>query len=219
LFESVDTERFEFIRTLFIVVANNGESDLRARALASRIGYKVRLLNWPAGLARNYNLWQLARDKGNEFSAGVIEMARNSKAFSPFASPKREHDRFFDQLDAQAGDDYANLKSGFGALDEAMDGMHGINVFGGPPKAGKSCFMIQIGTEMARRGVPVIYYDFENGRQKIYQRTMIRLSRIEGGDLVQSSFSDEEQTRYDNACLDFKKMLNNFRVVRKGPRH
>lgn len=213
IFESLETSRFEFIRTLFIVVANNGESELRARALASRIGYKVRLLNWPAGLPRNYNLWLLARDKGSEFPASVITMARRSKAFSPFASPRREHDRFFEQLKSQQSDAYANLRSGFTALDEALSGIHGINVFGGPPKAGKSCFMIQIGTEMARRGVPVLYYDFENGRQKIYQRTMTRLSRIQGGTLISNSLSDEERQRFEEAHSQFKTILNHFRVV------
>ena len=213
LFDTIESSRFEYIRTLFIIVANNAESELRARALASRLGHKVRLLNWPTGMARNYNLWQLARDKGTDFPAAVISMARNSKAFSPFASPRREHDRFFEQIKSQRGDDYANLKSGFTALDEALNGVHGINVYGGPPKAGKSCFMIQVGTEMARRGVPVIYYDFENGRQKIYQRTMIRLSRIEGDKLVRESFSDDEQLRFDKAHGDFKKMLQHFRVV------
>jgi KaiC/GvpD/RAD55 family RecA-like ATPase len=213
LFESIETNRFEFIRTLFIVVANNAESELRARALASRIGHKVRLLNWPPGVPRNYNLWQLARDKGSDFGASVISMARNSRAFSPFASPRREHDRFFEQIKSQQSDDYANLRSGFPALDEALKGIHGINVIGGPPKAGKSCFMIQVGTEMARRGVPVLYYDFENGRQKIYQRTMTRLSRIEGDKLVESSFSEDEKLRFEKAHSQFKKMLNHFRVV------
>ena len=103
LFDGIEPSRFEFIRTLFIIVANNAESELRARVLASRIGYKVRLLNWPAGLPRNYNLWQLARDKGNNFRASVIAMARNSKAFSPFASPRREHDRFFEQIKQVCG--------------------------------------------------------------------------------------------------------------------
>ncbi len=213
LFESIETNRFEFIRTLFIVVANNTESELRARALASRIGYKVRLLNWPTGLPRNYNLWQLARDKGSDFGGSVIAMARSSKAFSPFASPRREHDRFFEQIKSQQSDGYANLRSGFTALDDALNGIHGINVFGGPPKAGKSCFMIQIGTEMACRGVPVLYYDFENGRQKIYQRTMTRLSRVEGDTLVKNSFTEEERLRFEQAHNQFKKMLNHFRVV------
>ncbi len=213
LFETIETNRFEFIRTLFIAVANNAESELRARALASRIGYKVRLLNWSAGLPRNYNLWQLAQDKGSDFPASVISMARSSRAFSPFASPAREHDRFFEQIKNQQSDAYANLRSGFPALDEALNGVHGINVVGGPPKAGKSCFMIQMGTEMACRGVPVLYYDFENGRQKIYQRTMTRLSRIEGDKLVEDSFSEEEKLRFEQAHGQFKKMLNHFRVV------
>ncbi|MEJ2058326.1 MAG: DnaB-like helicase C-terminal domain-containing protein, partial [Desulfofustis sp.] len=213
VFESIDVDRFEFIRTLFIVVANNAESHIRARLLASRIGYKVRLLNWPAGLPRNYNLRQLARDKGSGFGGTLIGMASSSKAFSPFASPKREHDRFFERLESQSSAEYKNLVSGFSALDEAMDGIHGINVFGGPPKAGKSSFMMQIGTEMARKGVPVIYYDFENGRQKIFQRTMVRLSRIEGKRLIRREFSAEERERFEDAHRIFRKMLNNFRVV------
>ena len=213
MFETLEASRFEFIRTLFIIVANNGESDMRARSLAARVGYKVRLLNWPAGLPRNYNLWQLARDKGSGFGAALTGMVRTSKAFSPFASPQREHDRFFEVLQSQAGDEYANLQSGFSVLDAAMDGVHGINVFGGPPKVGKSTFMIQIGTEMARRGVPVIYYDFENGRQKILQRTMSRFSRIEGKKLVGRGFSEEEQGRFERGQQDLRRMLTTFRVV------
>ena len=213
LFETIEAERFEFLRTLFIVVSNNGESELRARALASRVGYKVRLLNWPAGCARNYNLWQLAQDKGSRFGSSVVEMVRNSRAFSPFTSPKREHDRFFEQVENQAGPAFARLKSGFARLDESMEGIHGINIIGGPPKVGKSCFMIQIGTEMARHGVPVIYYDFENGRQKIYQRTMTRLSRVEAKKLSRQQLPEDELPRYEQARQEFKKMLNCFRVV------
>jgi replicative DNA helicase len=213
VFESIDPERFAYVKTLFISTLNNAESEIRARAFASRIGHKVRLLNWPTGLSRNYSLWQLARDTGNEFSARVISMARNSRAFSPFATPKREHDRFFDTLSDQLGSSYEGLKSGFPKLDEAIEGIHGINVVGGAPKVGKSCFLIQIATEMARRKIPVVYYDFENGRQKIYQRTMARLSRIPVNDLRKASFAKERQIRYDAACREFQKLLVWFRVV------
>jgi len=213
IFDHLETERFAFIQTLFIVVNNNAESEMRARALASRVGYKVRLLRWPTGTPRNYSLTQLARDRGGEFSAEIAAMIRNSRAFSPFASPRREYDRFFEQVQMQRGDGYANLRSGFALLDEAIDGMHGINVFGGPPKAGKSCFMIQIGTELARRGVPVIYYDFENGRQKIYQRTLVRLSRIESNRIVGGELSDEETGRYEACSGELQQLLTHFRVV------
>ena len=213
VFEAIDPARFAYIKTLFISTLNNSDSEIRARAFASRIGHKVRILNWPPGLARNYSLWQLARDTGNEFSSRVITMARNSKAFSPFATPKREHDRFFDNLNDQLGDSYTNLKSGFTRLDDAIEGIHGINVLGGAPKVGKSCFLIQIATEMARSRIPVLYYDFENGRQKIYQRTLVRLSRIPNKELRAGGFDAREQEQYDTACRDFQKMLTWFRVI------
>ena len=212
LFETIDPDRFANIRTIFISTANSMESEARARSFASRLGYKARLLNWKPGQKRNVTLWELAKQTGRNFRTEITAMARNSRAFSPFAAPKREHDRFFDQLDRQMSEEFQNLNSGFQLLDEAIGGVHGINIFGGAPKVGKSCFMIQIGTEMARRGVPVIYYDFENGRQKIYQRTLSRLSRIQSERLKRKDLGDDSD-QYEEACNEFQKMLNWFRVV------
>ena len=59
-----------------------------------------------------------------------------------------------------------------------LGGIHGINIMGGAPKAGKSAFFIQIASEMAMRKIPTLYYDFENGRQKIYLRILCRLCRL-----------------------------------------
>ena len=213
IFETVDPARLAHLRTIFISTINCMESESRARSLAARLGYKARLLNWPPGQKRNYSLWHLAKDKGRGFRTEITRMARNSKAFSPFATPRREHDRFFDQLDRQTSGAYVNLNSGFSLLDGAIGGIHGINVIGGAPKVGKSCFVIQIGTEMALSGIPVIYYDFENGRQKIYQRTLTRMSRIGADKLLAGDFVDEEGERYDRACKDFRRMLKWFRVV------
>jgi len=212
IFEAVDPERLAHIKTIFISTINSMEAEMRARSLASRLGYKARLLSWPVGQKRNYSLWQLAKDSGRSFQKEITRMARRSKAFSPFATPKREHDRFFDQLDKQTSRDYKNLNSGFPFLDRAIGGVHGINVIGGAPKVGKSCFVIQIGTEMALRGIPVLYYDFENGRQKIYQRTLTRLSRVSTGNLVSGAVENRKE-HYDRACTHFKKMLKWFRVV------
>jgi replicative DNA helicase len=132
-----------------------------------------------------------ACDSGADFGSRVIGMARKSKPFSPFASPMREHDRFLEVLGQQASAAYDNLKTGFALLDDAIDGIHGPQwSWGGAPKVGKSCFMIQVATELARRSVPVIYYDFENGRQKIYQRTMARLSRVTIEALRRQSFDE-----------------------------
>ena len=211
--EEIDPDRFAFINTLFIAMVNNAESEATARTVAARIGYKVRLFNWPAGLSRNYSLWQLARDKDRNFRSVVSSMISASKAFSPFASPKKEETRFFSLLALETGDEYSALRSGHKKLDTALDGIHGINVVGGAPKIGKSCFMIQIATEMARNGVPVLYYDFENGRQRIYQRTLSRLSRLSTERIRMKDWSEPERQRYEQACEEFKKMLFSFRVI------
>ncbi len=211
--ETLDPDRFAFINTLFIVTLNNAESEAAARSVAARIGYKVRLFTWPAGLSRNYSLWQLARDKDKNSRNVVSSMIQSSRAFSPFSSPEREETRFFGRLSQETGDEYSALKSGYEKLDAALDGIHGINVVGGAPKIGKSCFMIQIATEMARKGIPVLYYDFENGRQKIYQRTLSRMSRLTTSNMRMKDLSDQEKMRYEQACREFSNMLFSFRVV------
>jgi replicative DNA helicase len=73
--------------------------------------------------------------------------------------------------------------------------------------------MIQIGTELARRGVPVIYYDFENGRQKIYQRTLVRISRVESKGIVDGDLSEDQRQRCDSAYQELQKLMDHFRVV------
>ncbi len=211
--EAVDPDRFAFVNTLFIVTVNNAESEAAARSVAARIGYKVRLFTWPAGLSRNFCLWELAKDKEKKFRTVVSSMINASRAFSPFPSPEKEEKRFFDCLLLETGKEYGALRSGYTKLDAALGGIHGINVMGGAPKIGKSCFMIQIATEMAGRGIPVLYYDFENGRQKIYQRTLARMSRLTTGQLRQQNWTEHERQSYDLACRDFKKMLFSFRVV------
>ncbi|MGW8159488.1 MAG: DnaB-like helicase C-terminal domain-containing protein [Desulfoprunum sp.] len=211
--ESIDPEIFAHVRTLFIVMVNSGESETAARALAARIGYKVRLLQWPAGLPRGYSVWQMARDRGGGFRDAIAAMIQSAKTFSPFPAPRFEHERFLRRLTAEQGTAYAAMQSGFSRLDAAIGGIHGINVIGGAPKVGKSMFMIQIATEMALRGIPVLYYDFENGRQKIYQRTLIRLSRMDVSTMRRQEWTETERQRYDDACRRVRRMMTAFRVV------
>ena len=211
--ENINPEIFAYLRNLFIIMVNSGESETAARTLAARVGYKVRLLRWPAGLPRGYSVWQLAKDSGGEFRDRIRTMIQSARTFSPFPAPQAEHDRFFRRLDAEQGSAYGDLRSGFPLLDAAIDGIHGINVVGGAPKVGKSMFMIQIATEMALRGLPVLYYDFENGRQKIYQRTLIRLGRMEAGILRQETREGADRDRYQEACRRIRQMMTTFRVV------
>ncbi len=209
---SLDPARFQFIKNIFLVVDNAPESDAAARAFAGIMGFKVRLLRWPATAKSNYNLVELARDSKENFSTEVEQLITDSKAFSPFATPKREYHVFLDNLEAQLGTSYQSLKSGLPHLDKALNGIHGINIIGGPPKAGKSCFAIQLATEMSRNNVPVIYYDFENGRQKIYQRTLARLSRLAVSQLTQPQ-DGENKSRFQSAQDQLRTMMHSFRVV------
>ena len=212
-FVHLKRERLAWINTVFISVNHTPESETAARKFASRLGYKVRLISWPDSAPRHYNLTQLAREKGGEFQKEVFSLIRAARSFSPFSSPEREFLHFQEQLALEAGKSYQTMASGFTKLDTALGGIHGINIMGGLPKAGKSCFFIQTATEMARRKVPVIYYDFENGRQKIYQRTLCRLSRLTTSRIKSGRLTDEENNRLQTARTELNNLLPWFRVV------
>ena len=211
--EDIDPQRFAYIQTLFLVTNNSAESESSMRKLASRIGYKVRPFKWAAGLPGDYGLCQLARDKGKDFRAAVSKMVQEAKSFSPFTAPEREYAHFQEQLFMESGTSYAALQSGFKLFDAALDGVHGINIVGGAPKSGKSTFLIQMATEMALKNIPVLYYDFENGRQKLYQRTLSRLSRLSSDDIRQKIFTAEEDIRYTDACKRLQDLLLHFKVI------
>lgn len=211
--EKMSASLLENIKTVFICTANSQESDTAARNLASKLGYKARILAWPGNAAKRYDLCQLARDVGISFGEKIGEMVRNSRAFSPFNSPAREFMLFEHALQREQGDEYRGLSSGFPLYDAALGGVHGINVIGGAPKVGKSTFMIQMASEMARKKIPVLYYDFENGRQKIYQRTLCRLARVSVEQLRDAGAQQNHGERYNDIVGLLKSMLFYWRVV------
>ena len=194
-------------------MSNTLESERAAKNLAARIGYKARLLKWPEGAPRHYNLWQMAKESGKQFGIKIGEMVRQSRSFSPFALPQFEYTRFLNTLELEKGDEYKGLKTGFALLDRALGGVHGLNVIGGAPKVGKSTFLIQIASEMALKKIPILYYDFENGRQRIYQRTVSRLAQIATDDFASPALGGEQQQRFNDACESLQKMLFHWRVV------
>lgn len=211
--EVFNHERMALINHLFLVVNHSPEAQHSARSLATRLGFKVRILEWSSGLKRGYTLCQLAEDKGKKFRGTVSSMIKASKSFSPLASPEREHHRFFSMVEELKGKECLGLISGFEKMDSSLDGIRGINIMGGQPKAGKSCFFMQVSTEVASRKVPVIYYDFENGRQKIYIRSLCRLSRVSEKDIRLNAREKETSDRLSEARTAFRDLLQYFRVV------
>lgn len=212
-FANLDADLMAWIQTIFIIVNHTPESETSARDLASRLGFKVRLVHWPETTPKKYTLTQLARDKGKEFQHELFNRIRSAKSFSPFSSPEREYLHFQEQLNFLDSEKYQAMSSGFALLDNTLGGIHGINIMGGLPKAGKSCFFIQIASSMARRKIPVIYYDFENGRQKIYTRILCRLSRLSSAEITGNNLSDEQAKRLHTAKKEISNMLPWFRVV------
>ncbi|MDD2469015.1 MAG: DnaB-like helicase C-terminal domain-containing protein, partial [Desulfobulbus sp.] len=211
--EAIDPARLAWIRTIYLWVNHTTESEAKARAFATRAGFKVRIIRWPEESPRNATIFSLATAKSAAFGTAVASLMKNARAFSPFPSPLAEYQSFKERLLQEAGDAYTKLTSGFPLLDKGLNGIHGINVIGGTPKAGKSAFCIQVATEMAQRNLPVIYYDFENGRQKIYLRTLCRLCRLNIEQIKTGRLSPEEKQRLQQAQHSLKQMLFWLRVV------
>lgn len=211
--ESLAAERFGQVRHVLLVMSHSPEAYLGVRDFATRLGFKARIIRWPASAKRGYDLTQLARDKGKDFRTAVSAMIKSSRAFSPFHSVEKEHLHLLQALERKKGRGMAGHGTGFEKMDRAVDGIRGINIMGGQPKAGKSCFFMQVSSEMARRKTPVIYYDFENGREKIYTRTLCRLSRLSEKELRLKSLDGEAAERLKTAQEEFKAVLEHFRVV------
>ncbi len=211
--DHLDPLRLNWIRTIFLWVNHNAESETMARMFATRTGYKVRLIRWPEQAARNSSIFQLAAEAGTQFQKEVASRLKEARAFSPFATPAGEYQIFTERLLQESGSSYGNLTGGFAKMDKALGGMHGINIMGGTPKAGKSAFSIQIASDMARRKIPVIYYDFENGRQKIYLRILSRLSRLSVDRIKDNRLPDDERQRLSEAQQHLRVLLTWLRVV------
>jgi len=211
--ELLGQERLAAINHILLLMNNSPEAQLSARGLATKLGFKTRILRWPPGLDRGQGLCQLWGRNEKEFSSTVMSMVKTSKSFSPFSSPKKEHRNFSNSLERDKGKRLLGLSSGFEKMDQALNGIRGLNILGAQPKAGKSCFFIQISSEMARNNIPVIYYDFENGRQKIYMRTLCRLSRMSEEEIRLKNFTGESLERINSAHKELEGILHYFRVV------
>ncbi len=212
--DHIQAEQLQYLRTIFLWMDNCKESEAAARSFATRIGFKVRLIEWDTDSKKNESLCTLAaRCPKNQLQPFLFTKIQQSKAFSPFSSPGREYHHFMDTLSMEQEGGFSKLKSGFPALDRALGTIRGINILGGTPKAGKSCFHIQIATQMAGNKVPVLYYDFENGRQKIYLRILARLSRIPSEVIVSDQRTPEQNATLERAQRQLQELLPWFRVV------
>ncbi|MGB5986117.1 MAG: DnaB-like helicase C-terminal domain-containing protein, partial [Desulfobacterales bacterium] len=209
----INAERLAGISTLFVLVDHRPEHYAAARQFAALLGFKVRLIKWPEAGPKGIGLESQAAADPGKTSKIVSGLLAGARAFSPLAAPEKEMRRLRNQLHQEQGRDMLGFATGFSRLDEALDGLRGINILGGPPKTGKSCLVMQLATELARRRTPVIYYDFENGRQKIYMRTLTRLSSLAEKKIRTGKLTSEDREVFDSVQREFQAMLTYFRVV------
>lgn len=66
----------------------------------------------------------------------------------------------------------------FSELTRYMKGIRGMIGIGAPPKVGKSTLTVQIASEVAAQGYPVLYYDFENGYNRLILKILSRISQV-----------------------------------------
>jgi len=209
----IASQRLARIEHVFVLVAHTPESHAVARELAVKLGYRARILHWPEYMKHGQHLAHLISDHREDETKAVALMLRHSKAFSPFGTPEKESRRLQAFLTQEKGKTLLGLKTGFPKLDAHLEGLRGINILGGAPKVGKSCFLMQIATEIARRKMPVIYYDFENGRRKVYLRTLVRLSRLAEKNIRSGDLTPDETVILEKASAQLETLLSHFRVV------
>jgi len=212
--EAVTPERFQFVKRVLVATDNNAEGIDAARRIALRLGYKVRMLRWPLDTKRDLSVADLLKADPEAFGARLREMIYLSEPLSPLSIARREHAGFEEVLERQRGRALLGLTTCFDKLNTALDGLRGINILGAQPKTGKSTFFMQLATSLSLdQGMPVIYYDFENGRNKIYTRTLCRLSGLSEKRLSSDSPTEGEQELYTDSMERLRRMMRLFKVV------
>ncbi|MBW2145944.1 MAG: AAA family ATPase [Deltaproteobacteria bacterium] len=212
--ESLTTELMSGLQGMILIFRNDEEGRRRGRELAERLGSRARLARWGPEFEAGYDLVGLARDKGKAFPGAFEEIAQAAQPVSPFFLPKSEFAHVVELIERKKQRIFLGIESPFPRLNDAVDGLRGLNILGAQPKVGKSTFVIHLGTEIARTGLSsVIYYDFENGRKTIYMRTLCRLARLSERELVDPNMGQEAANNYRRALDEFQDVLRGFRVV------
>lgn len=210
----ITAERLEFVRQAAIIMNNDAEGRETAQSIGLRLGFKARIVRWPTDRKKGFGLSEYLTETKEEFPEKLEQMVADSEPMSPLASSRRDYNYFVNYVESHRGRDLLGLETCFPKLNKALDGLRGLNVLGAQPKAGKSTFFMQIASSIAdEKKVPVIYYDFENGRQKIYTRTLCRISRMGERTIHQKSLSTSERETYEATLKRFRKMLDFFKVV------
>jgi KaiC/GvpD/RAD55 family RecA-like ATPase len=210
----ITAERLQFVRHVVLMMSNDQEGRQAAQNMALRLGFKARLVRWDQSLRKSYGPADFLNDTKEHFDHELGRLISDAEPLSPLPSARRDYAGFVDYIDSHRGRKLLGFETCFPKLNTALDGLRGLNVLGAQPKAGKSTFFMQLATALAdEQRVPVVYYDFENGRQKIYTRTLCRMARLSERQLKAVDLPPDETKRRDEAMARLRAMLKRFKVV------
>ena len=212
--EAVTAERLALVRHVLVAMDNNTEGRDAARRIAQRLGYKVRILSWSLETKKNLGLADVLAADPSAFQSRVREMIELAEPLSPLCLARREYAAYEEEVSRRRGQRLLGLETCFPKLNDALDGLRGLNILGSQPKTGKSTFFMQLATSLAiDQQLPVIYYDFENGRAKIYTRTLCRLARVSERDLTLEEPPEAQSKAVAASLQRIRRMLDLFKVV------
>lgn len=113
-----------------------------------------------------------------------------------------------DEIVSPEVDDIINRKSGGRGISTGLNNIdrviHGFRpgefaILGARPSMGKSALALQIASQMARRGVPVLYVSIEMSQSMVAQRMLSYSTGIDGGHLANGMLDDYEKHKIQNA--------------------
>lgn len=88
---------------------------------------------------------------------------------------------------------HRGLLTGYPRIDKKIVGLAGLVTVMGEPKCCKSTFVLGIALENAKKGIPVIYFDKENGIERTRLRMICYLSGLTFGAVKGKLYSNEEE--------------------------
>lgn len=157
------------------------------------------------------NSIKITPDKINEQIGALqseLEALRDSKEskFETLAEiSKKNKDNYFRERDVKP------LRIGFYKLDELIGGLEGgdMIVIGARPAVGKSAFVTQITSYLAKQGKRIGFYNLEMQSKQVYERFVVSESGISLTRLRRAkSFIGDEKAKFDKANEKFEKAEN-----------
>lgn len=106
--------------------------------------------------------------------------------------------------------------TGFPLLNQITGGLSGLWIIGAGPKMHKSTFALQIASRIARNSGTVIFYDLENGENRILARLHSQYTKLglEGLRKVAGGMGDEEEVKkYEQGIEEIRELKENFILI------